>query len=140
QLTKAKGEEAIKLCEEKDERESAVRSVRVADIQIGDGTASAEVGFVGSTYDGQTVIMDLVEEDGQWKIDEMTGFVDFDADRLISTFRGNIAEAGNQTPAEEAETECVLEELERESDANLEGLLLDPESEVFVDALSLCTL
>lgn len=138
QLTKSQGRVAIAKCEESAREDTAVRSLRVASIQIADETATAEVSFDGGTFDGQTVAMDLVEEDGQWKIDELTGFVDFDSAQLLSTLKDIVFTPESQSSEEEGEAECILEELAREPDSELEGLMLDPESEVLEDVFTIC--
>jgi len=138
QLTKAEGREAIAKCEESAAEDTAVRSLRVADVRVADETATAEVSFAGGTFDGQTVTMDLVEEDGQWKVDELTGFAGFDSARLLSTLKEIVFTPGSQSAGEEAQAECILEELQAEPDAELEGLLLDPGSEVLENVFSVC--
>lgn len=109
QVTKSQGKAAIEKCEESAREDTAVRTLRVSDIAVADGTATAEVGFVG-----------------------------FDSARLLSTLKDIVLTPESQSSEEGGEAECILAELEKESDSELEGLLLDPESEVLEDVFSIC--
>ena len=81
------GTAAVESCEESAEDTSDdPDSVEVSAVEIDGSSASANVAFSGSSFDGQTLTVDLVEEDGDWKLNEITGFAEFDQEQLASSF------------------------------------------------------
>jgi len=83
----AKGSYAVKGCEE-DARETKndPESVEVTNVKVDGSQATADVSFTGGTFDGQTLSVALVEEQGGWKMGEIVGFAHFDQERLAGAF------------------------------------------------------
>jgi hypothetical protein len=126
QTTKLRGEAAVRICEEEAAGgESAAEGASVAGIEIEGGEATADVSFEGSDFDGQTLTMALVEDDGAWKIDELLAFAELDREKLVLQFGRDIySYVGSSVDAGFAE--CVLARLEGLGDPGLEALILDP--------------
>lgn len=81
------GAAAVESCEESAEDTSDdPDSVEVSEVEVDGSSASANVAFSGANFDGQTLTVGLVEEDGDWKLDEITGFAEFDQEQLASSF------------------------------------------------------
>ena len=81
------GAAAVKSCEESAEDTSDdPESVEVSEVEVDGSAATADVAFSGGSFDGQTLSVALVEEDGDWKMDEVTGFAEFDQERLAGSF------------------------------------------------------
>lgn len=118
------GADAVKSCE-KDAADSASDTVEVSNIEVDGDTATAEATFGGGFIDGQTLTIDLVKDGDAWKLDELTGFVDFDRDSFIAS---SIAAVGEDpsTPAEA--TACLQEQFGAASDQDLQNLVLVAES------------
>ncbi|HET8813672.1 MAG TPA: hypothetical protein VFM51_01800 [Solirubrobacterales bacterium] len=98
----SEGVQAIRDCEEEAEgEENDPKSVAVSNVGVEESTATADVAFTGGTYGGQTLSVQLIEEDGDWKLDEVLGFAEFDQDQLVATFEESLSsdEAG-LTPQE----------------------------------------
>ena len=74
------------------------------------------VAFIGGSFDGQTVDIDLVEEDGDWKLDEVEGFVNFDPEKIDRRFRKRARRIRREMNRNVIE--CVIEGLEELSDEN----------------------
>lgn len=133
QVEGAKGQEAVKGCEEDaEDEEGNPDSVDVSKIEVDGSDATADVAFVGGDLDGQKVNIALVEEDGDWKLDQIERFVDFDADSLLGALREGFEEG----EGEELELgECLVESLEEASDSELEELVLGGEPEALLTPL-----
>ena len=87
------GPEAVKACE--DEAEDDVgdpEEVEVSEVEVDGSDATAVATFVGGSFDGQEVEVALIEEDGDWKMDQLVRFVDFDAAAIVSGLRESLEE------------------------------------------------
>jgi len=91
-----KGAAAVKHCEENNEDdEDAPDSVEVSNVVVDGSTATADAEFIGGDdITGQTFSLALVEEGGEWKLDEITGFVEFDQEALAKLFEDAVLEEG----------------------------------------------
>ncbi len=106
QTTFESGQAAIASCMKN--ASSTSDSVDVSDIVVDGDRATATVAVTGSTYDGQTLEMSLVKEDGLWKVDSIDGFRDFDAAKFAAAFAAEVAKSGDLTAAQ---AKCVSENL-----------------------------
>ncbi len=91
-----KGTAAVEHCKENNEDdEDAPDSVEVSNVAIKGSTATADAEFIGGDdITGQTFSLALVEENGDWKLDEITGFAEFDQEALAELFEDAFVEAG----------------------------------------------
>ena len=70
---------AVKDCEtEAKDPTNNAKTVKVTKIEIDGDEATAEAAVIGGGFDGQTIAIDLVEEDGAWKLDQLAGFTELD--------------------------------------------------------------
>lgn len=75
------GKAALERCEadaKRGQKPNGVESVEVSNVEVDGSEATAEVAFEGGAYNGQTFAVVVVEEDGNWKMGEITGFAEFD--------------------------------------------------------------
>jgi hypothetical protein len=128
------GEEATEACEEEPEEDQA-DSVEVSEIEVDGTTATAEAAIGGGDFDGQTLALELVKEDEQWKIDRLADFAELDRDSLNAAFAENVDRDG-ETPEELRD--CVVEEFESFSDHEVEDLYLSGDPQRFLDAFGAC--
>lgn len=135
QVEYEEGKAAIKACE-KDAKESGndAKSVDVADVEVDGSTATATASFEGGGLDGQTLTIDLVEEDGEWKLDRLAGFVKFDRRKLVE----GLEKAASANRIEGIEPDCIIEGIEEFTDAELEELVLDGLPEALVEVAEGC--
>ncbi|HEX5983682.1 MAG TPA: hypothetical protein VFY69_05680 [Solirubrobacterales bacterium] len=123
------GERAVQACEEivMDEGVEAPREVTVSGLRVGDGEATAEASFAGSSLDGQTIAISLVEEGGRWKIDRLVEFVEFDRARLLERMKRAAREVDD--PFEAKVAPCMAERVAGLNDEELQDIVLynDPE-------------
>jgi hypothetical protein len=129
QSTDGTGEEAVKACEaEKVDTSDDPDSVKVTGVKVAGSKASADVAFTGGSFDGQKVEVTLVEEDGDWKLDQIERFLDFSRGRLIAVFERTFA--GSSQIAPEL-ADCLLGALRAKSDGELEELVLEDREALF---------
>jgi hypothetical protein len=115
----ATGQAAVKSCEQDSPDTAAAESVDVSDIEVDGDTATAKATATGSIFDGQTLVVALVKEGDQWKLDEFKGFEDFNRDALIAATNTEIAKESGVTPQA---ADCVAGQLEKQSDEQLQAL------------------
>lgn len=136
QVESSEGEEAIEECEETAEDASGnPDSVDVSKVVVNGSSASADTAFNGGNFDGQTINIGLVEEDGEWKLDQIEEFVVFDRTAFLSAIESSLEEA-DEIDAELGA--CMLEELDGYSDGELEEAVLEGLSEAFVEIAESC--
>ena len=87
QITGESGEFAIENCEE-GFSEAAQESVDVSNVEVDGDTATVELGgSEGDINEGQVLLLGLVKEGEQWKLDRIQDYAEFDqqafADQLV---------------------------------------------------------
>jgi hypothetical protein len=126
QTSQETGAAAISECEkEAKEGEGAAESVEVSGIDVEGSKASAEAALTGGIFDGQTLEVELVEEGGQWKMNELTRFSKFDRTKLVKAFEAEIAESPQKT--NKGFASCIIQDLEGSSQRQVEELMWGPE-------------
>ncbi|HEU4461471.1 MAG TPA: hypothetical protein VFR75_02645 [Solirubrobacterales bacterium] len=134
----SEGEEAVESCEESaKETEDNPDSVEVSEVEIDGSDATAEAAFVGGNFDGQTFTVALVEEDGDWKLDKITGFADFDQEALGTSLEEALLSEGDSVEKELAE--CFGETIRQAPEEQAEGLILDGSGEAIVEIIEGCS-
>jgi hypothetical protein len=130
------GKEALANCEEEaSDPTNNPESVDVEEVEIEGEEATATVAFAGGSFDGQTLIIDVVKEDGDWKLNEVESFKTLDRQTLVGELERGFEEEKDIEPEL---AECVIEGVEESSDAELEELVLGgPEG--FVQIAEECT-
>lgn len=91
---------AVKECEkEAEEGEEKAESVDISNVSVNGEAATAEVAFTGGGFNGQALEVALVEEGGDWKLDEVVGFTKFDPAKLANAFEAKFSEEEEAIPA-----------------------------------------
>lgn len=131
------GAAALKECEvEANDPEDDPDDVTVSAIEVDGTAATANVAFVGGGLDGQTVSVDLVEEDGTWKLDEITSFVELDNEALARTLEARFETTSSEITPEQLA--CLGDAFRNASKAKVEELLLSGSSQPLVEFVSVC--
>jgi len=134
QVEGSEGQEAIEECEEDAEDEQGnPDSVEVTEVEVDGSAATANAAFEGGDFDGQTINIGLVEQDGDWKLDQIEEFVVFDRQGILASLEEGLEESGNPELGE-----CVLEELGEYSDEELEEAILEGFAEAVEEAVESC--
>jgi ABC-type glycerol-3-phosphate transport system substrate-binding protein len=136
QTTSSTGKQAEKECEQEAEAgEGQPDSVSVSKVSVDGDSATANAEFKGGNFDKQTLELSLVEEDGEWKLDELTGFAKFDPEVFVQA----LAEQLEEEPEIEPETAgCIVAGIEGLSKGELEGLVVENNTEAIVEIAEGC--
>lgn len=136
QTAGSSGKEAEKECEEEAKSgEGQPDSVKVSKVEVDGDKATANAEFKGGNLDGQTPEVALVEEDGDWKLNELTGFAKFDPETLINAFTEQIEE---EPEIEPEMASCLIEGIEGLPDSELESIIVENNTEVFGEIAEGC--
>jgi ABC-type glycerol-3-phosphate transport system substrate-binding protein len=116
--------EALEQCEEDaEEGKGNADSVEVSEVEVEGSEATATATLKGGSFDGQTVVIGLVEEGGEWKLNEFEEFKVFNAEKLLEALASRFEEEAETI--EPALAECVIEGLEEFSEAELEETAIE---------------
>jgi ABC-type glycerol-3-phosphate transport system substrate-binding protein len=130
------GKEAEKECEEEAKSgEGQPDSVSVTKVKVDGESATANAAFEGGIFDAQTLELALVEEGGDWKLDELTGFAKFDPESLVNAFTEQIEE---EPEIEPKLASCLIEGIEELSNAELESVIVENNTEAFGEIAEGC--
>jgi hypothetical protein len=102
-------------------------SVDVHTIEIDGNRATAIVDHRGGSFDGSSFLVELVEEDGDWKANRRLAFTSFDRKGFNSAYRQSFLDFG--PPASAAD--CALATAGRFSDIQLQRIVLNGALEAF---------
>ncbi len=121
---------AVQRCEKEAKEGTGVAdSVEVSNVEVKGTGATAEAALTGGTFDGQTVVVSLVEEDGRWKVNELTRFAKFDHDKLVAAYESQLSRPSLEAP--KSFVSCVVETLDEFSQKEIEDLFWVRSSESF---------
>lgn len=127
QTTGEEGPAAEKACEEEaEEGEGKPEGASVSNIEVDGEKATAEAEFEGGDAGGFAFTVALVKEDGDWKLDELTGFANFDAEKLTQTLVDQLEEEEAASPEL---ISCVAEGLEELDESEYEEIVINQETE-----------
>lgn len=125
QTYKEQGERVFRRCEE-DVDEDMPTAVTVTRIEVDGNEATAQVAYDGDRdYVGLVMILALVKRDGRWLEDEVTEFVEFDADAVVMNWGRQMLRRA-PSGVEARASACVIERLDDLDDEQFEALLLNP--------------
>jgi hypothetical protein len=136
QTTQSDGSEAVKTCEEEASNDEGADTATVSDVEVDGSTASADVALSGGGFDGQEVEVALVEQDDQWKLDEIAGFVEFDEAKVIETLEKGFAKPSSEVSKSLAS--CIVESFEEAPQAEFEEALISGSTEGFEEIAGGC--
>jgi hypothetical protein len=134
-----RGEAAVESCEESAEDTSDdPESVEVSAVEVDGGSATAAVAFEGSSFDGQTLNLSLLDEDGQWKLDRIESFESFDQRAFADAFEATAVEGDDPLTPEQAA--CVAENFREGPSETVQEALLSGNPEQLAPAFAGCDL
>jgi hypothetical protein len=117
------GKAALEACEEEEKSgEEHAKEVKVTNVKVEGEKASAEARFVGGPYNAQTFNLALVEADGDWKLDQIKGFADYDGKALEETFLRRFEESPQGLSKHQYT--CIAEGIGKADQAEAEAMLL----------------
>jgi hypothetical protein len=132
-----KGAAAVKSCEESTEDTSDdPDSVEVSKVEVDGSSATADAAFTGGSFDGQSLSVALVEEDGDWKMDELTGFAKFDQESFATSFEEAFEKEEDVDPQLATCFAEVIRELPKEQ---AESLVIGGSSDPLIEIIEGCS-
>lgn len=126
QNTGEKGKAAIKSCEESAKEEEQAEEAKVSNVSVNGEKATAETEFIGGSLGSQTLAVALVEEDGDWKLDQIEGFADYNGKALEETFLKRFEESPEGLSKKQYT--CIAEGIGKASTAEAEAMFLSGSS------------
>jgi hypothetical protein len=132
-----KGDAAVESCEEDaKDGENDPDSVKVTKVKVDGSDATADAAFEGGTFDGQTLSVALVEEDGTWKMDEITKFAKLDQEQLATAFEEALTSGEDALP-EDVGT-CFGEVIRELPAEEVEEVIIGGDPQPLVELLEGC--
>jgi hypothetical protein len=126
QNTGEKGKAAIKSCEESAKEEEQAEEAKVSNVSVNGEKATAEAEFIGGSLGSQTLAVALVEEDGDWKLDQIEGFANYDGKALEEIFLKRFEESPEGLSKQQYT--CIAEGIGKASTAEAETMFLSGSS------------
>ncbi|HTR75309.1 MAG TPA: hypothetical protein VMH33_08645 [Solirubrobacterales bacterium] len=130
------GEEATEVCEEAaEEKETVAEGVSVSNVSVEGEKATADAEVEGSGLNGQTVELELVEEEGQWKLNQFLGFASYDSEALAAALE---EELEGEEGVSSSEIKCLGEGFSEMSQEEAESVAFEANIEVVEELLESC--
>jgi hypothetical protein len=132
------GPAALKACEQEVEgSEEPAESVSISEIELQEGGkgATAVVAIEGSTLNGQSLVVAMENEEGQWKLDGFMGFAKYEPEGIAASFEEEL----EKEEASPEVTACVVEGVEEWSQEEAEELFIEKEQTGFEELFAECS-
>jgi hypothetical protein len=126
QNTGKSGKTAIKSCEESAKEEEQAEKANVSNVSVNGEKATAEVEFIGGSLGSQTLAVALVEEGGDWKLDQIEGFAKYDGKALEESFLKRFEE--DSEGLTKKQYTCIVEGIGKANTAEAEAMFLSGSS------------
>jgi len=136
QNTGESGKAAIKSCEESAEEEEQAEEAKVSNVSVNDEKATAEVEFIGGSLGSQTLAVALVEEDGDWKLDQIEGFAKYNGKALEESFLKRFEESSEGLSKKQYT--CIAEGIGKATTAEAEAMFLSGNSTKIEELAKAC--
>jgi hypothetical protein len=137
QNTQQKGKAATKACEEEAEAgEEQAEAANVSNVSVNDEKATAEVEFEGGSLGSQSLEVALVQEDGDWKLDQVEGFANYNGKALGEAFEQEFKE--NPEGLSKAQATCIAGKVAESSQKEAEELFFSGSSEPIIELAEGC--
>lgn len=130
------GATAVAECErESKEGEGQADSVEVSAVAVDGDAATAEVAFTGGSLDSQAVEVALVKDGGDWKLDEIVKFTQYDSKQLGEAFEERF---GSSNEIDPKITACLTEAFGSASQPEAEKLIFSGSQKPLEEVLLEC--
>ena len=138
QVAQESGPDAERECKEEAENEEGFESVDISNIAVDGSRATAAVRMTGGGLDdGQTIELELVKDDGQWKMNEILRFVRLDKRRLVEGIEEESARpTSGFSPGFAA---CFAKAFEESSQEQIEIMLLSGTTDAIEEVAESCS-
>lgn len=130
------GKAAEKRCEE--EAKAGVGnpdSVVVSKVQVNGEKATADAEFKGGNFNEQTLEVALIEEGGEWKLNEFVGFAKFNSSTFLQSLTKQLEGEPSLKPAV---VSCIVEGVEEFSKPELEAMVVENNTQAVIEVAEGC--
>jgi hypothetical protein len=137
QNTTEKGKAAVKTCEaEAEAGEEEAEGANVSNVSVNGSKATAEAEFEGGSLGSQSLEVELVEEGGTWKLDQIAGFANYDGKALGEAFEKQFEEEPGELSPEQAK--CISGKVAGLSQAEAEEVFFGGSPEKIIELAQSC--
>jgi hypothetical protein len=137
QNNEVKGKAATKACEEHaEEGKEQAKGATVSDVSVNEDKATAKVEFEGGSLDAQTLEVALVQQDGDWKVDQVEGFAVYEGKALGAAFEKEFKENPEGVSHEQAK--CIGGKIAALDKKEAEALFFGGSSEPIIELAQSC--
>jgi hypothetical protein len=137
QNSQQKGKAAVKACEEEAKAgEEQAEGAKVSNVSVNGEKATAEVEFEGGSLGAQALEVALVQEGGDWKLDQIEGFANYDGKALGEAFEKEFEE--NPEGLNKEQATCIAGKVAEASQAEAEELFFSGSSKPIVELAEGC--
>lgn len=137
QVSQQTGKAATEACEKQAKAgEEQAKGANVSNVSVNDEKATAEVEFKGGPLDSQTLDVALVQEDGDWKLDQVEGFADYNGKALGAAFEKRFEEEPEGLSPKQAK--CISRKISASSEAEAEELFFGGSSKPIIRLAESC--
>jgi hypothetical protein len=138
QNSQAEGQAALKSCKEEAEAgEETAEGAKVSNVSVNGEKATADVLFEGGSLGSQGLEVALVEEEGSWKLDQIEGFAEYDAQALGDAFEKSFEEEGESELSKE-QASCIAKGVTELSQKEAEAIFFEGETEMLLELAQGC--
>ncbi|HTR76191.1 MAG TPA: hypothetical protein VMH33_13130 [Solirubrobacterales bacterium] len=139
QNEQTQGAEATSVCEEEEESQegSLTEKATVSNVSVEGEEATAEVEFEGGKLTEQKLEVALVEEEGQWKLDQIEGFAEYNGAALAGVFQETLDKESPEGLSEEQLT-CIIGGISEASAGEAEELFFSGSKEPLEELAEEC--
>jgi hypothetical protein len=137
QNSQEKGKAAVKACEKEAEaEEEEAEGANVSNVSVDGSKATAEVEFEGGSLGAQSLEVALVEEDDNWKLDQIEGFANYDGKALGEAFEEQFEAEPGELDAEQAK--CISDKIAGLSQAEAEEVFFGGSADKIIELAQTC--
>jgi hypothetical protein len=127
---------ALKACEESaEENDEQAESVSVSNIKVNGESATAVAAIEGSPLNGESVEIEMANEEGAWKLNQFLGFVDYEGQALAETFEEGLKK---EEDVSASLAKCVGEGFAELSQQEAEAVVFEGETEGLEELAKSC--
>ncbi len=134
QISSEKGQAAIDAC--KEAGDTNAEKIDVSDVKVDGDGATAIAAIAGGTFDGQSLRVSLIREDGKWKLDYFDGFESFDKAKLVDALTAALSGSSETFTPEQGQ--CIGDALGEAGDTELQEIILSGDSNRLVPFVKPC--
>ncbi len=137
QNAEEKGKAAVETCEKEAKAGGEpAKSATVSKISVNGEKATAQAEFEGGSLGSQAIEVALVEEGGNWKLDQIEGFANYDGKALGEAFERQFEEEPGELTSEQAK--CISGKVAEASQAEAEELFLSGSAKKIIELAQGC--